>query len=212
MATVQNLVDDTLIEMGVLDPGETPSSADRDYAFTQLNRLLSSWSAAGVPVFKVTKSTVSMTGATNYNLGTRPLKVRSASVISGNESRALRIVTPEEYSAVSWDRSRTGKFAEVLLYDGAYSTGVVHLWPTPANGGSLELWTVNPLAAFSALSDTIDMPPGYERAMRSSLALELASSYRLPVTPELTAAAQEAKESIARLNAEVLGPAPAAKQ
>jgi hypothetical protein len=115
------------------------------------------------------------------------------------------IVTSEIWVQVK-DRTATSKFAQQLYYDGAYPLGTVWLWPAPVTGSSLELYSLKPLAVFSALSATIDLPPGYEHALRCALASVLAPEYGRALPPEVAAAAAEAKTSIGTLNAQVLGP------
>ena len=214
MATVQNLVDDTLIMIGAVDPGESPNPSESNHAFAQLNRILGSWSAAGVPVLKVTKDVFTLTGAASYTIGasgtiavSRPLKIKAANIVSGDMSQPVEPVTAEQFAAVSIDRSRAGRFAKVLLYDAAYPTANIHFWPTPANGGSFELYSLKPLALFTALTDVIDLSPGYELAMKYALAGVIAPGYGRALSPDVVAGAQEAKESIARLNIENLGSA-----
>lgn len=206
--TVQEFINSTLRLLGVIASGESPSTSESDDAFAVLNQLTGNWSAAGAPIYQLTRQTVPLTGLAEYALATRPTKIRSAAVIAaGGAAQEVQPTTAEQWSAIR-DKSRTGLFADLFLYDGAFSSGTIRLWPAPATGGTLELWTLAPLAAFASLSATISLPPGYEHALRFALAEVLAPEYGAPLSPDIAKGAAEAKGAIARLNAEVLGGAP----
>jgi hypothetical protein len=216
MATVQNFVDDTLVLLAVLDPGGSPSSSERTHAETALNRLLANWSAAGVFVPKVTRDAYTLTGAASVTMGptgtiavARPLKIKSAAIVVSNIAHALEIVTAEQWAQIR-DRSRAGKWAEFLFADYAFPDLTLYLTPTPASGGSLEIFSLKAMSSV-ALADTLAWPVGYERAVQYALAADLAPSYGRVVSPDIAAAAKSAMDAIAGLNASVLGmPMPAA--
>ena len=216
MATVQQLIDGALRLIGVIASGETPSAQESNDALGALNQMLLSWSAAGVPVYQVSRDTLSLTGAASYTIGpsgaiptARPVKLKSAQVSSGGVSVDVEIVTAERWTRFK-DRTLTGKFASELYYDGGFPLGTIALWPAPVTGGTLELYSLKPLTAFTSLSDTINLPPGYEHALRFALASVLAPEYGATMSPDATANAQQAMTSIGTLNTQVLGgPLPA---
>jgi hypothetical protein len=217
MATVAEFLTDTLVLIGVHDPGETPASSDLDSAFRAFNRLIGSWSAAGLPIYKVTRDTHAMNGSASFTIGSgatinvaRPLKIISASVNVSGAVEGVEIVTAEQWAAIA-DKSRAGLFAKALFYDGGYPTGTIWLTPTPATGGTLELYSVKALSTFSATSDSIDLPPGYEQALQAALAVVIAPGFGRTVPQEIAATANEAKQSIASMNAATLGIAPPAQ-
>lgn len=213
MATVQDFITDTLVLINVVDAGGAPSASESNHALAALNRLIANWSAAGVPVYTVTRDVFTLTGAASVTIGTggtinvvRPLKIRSAAIVSGTVERKMEIVTADQFH--NWqDRSRAGRFARILYYDAAYPLGTIWMLPVPAVGGTLELFSIKPLASFASLSATFDMPPGYEQAIQYALAVAIAPSYHgaAQLSPGVTTGAAEAKDSIARLNADVLG-------
>lgn len=210
--TVQQFVNSALRLIGVIDSGETPSTAESDDAFAALNQLLANWSAAGVPVYQVSRDVLPLTGAASYTIGAggtiptaRPVKIKSAQVASGGVTFPVQVVTSEIWTRVK-DQTRTGKFADELYYDGGYPLGTIALWPNPPTGSSLELYSLKPLTAFGSLTETVNLPPGYEHALRFALAQALAPEYGAVLSPELQTGAAEAKTAIATLNTQVLGP------
>jgi hypothetical protein len=212
MPTVQEFINSTLILIQVIDAGDTPSVTESNQAFVVLNQLLGNWSAAGVPVYRISRDQTSLSGVNSYTIGPggtipteRPLKIRTASITAiGGTSMPIEVIPVERWTAVR-DKSRAGKFAQVLYHDGAYPIGTIYLWPTPAVGGTLEIYSIKTLTAFAALTATIDLPPGYEHALRFALAEALAPEYGSVLSPEVKAGALEAKQAIATLNAGVVG-------
>jgi hypothetical protein len=202
MGTVQQLVDASLRLIGVLDSGETPAASEANDAFAALNQIVSGWSGAGVPIYQTTYELIPMTGALNYPLAVRPVKLKSAHVTANGISMPAEIVTSERWSKFK-DRSLISRWAQELYWDGGYPVSNLYLWPAPISGGVLELYSLKPLTAFSSLSSVIDLPPGYEQGLKFALAQVLAPEYGSALSPEL---ANEAKGALAAINAMVLGP------
>lgn len=73
--------------------------------------------------------------------------------------------------------------------DTAYPLINVRVWPPPSSApGSIELGYWTPIAAFSAVSDAIALPPGYEDALHFNLAVALAPMWLKGSIPEALAA------------------------
>lgn len=200
--TAQELINQALRKIGVIASGETPSTEESNDAFVALNQLLDSWSARKVPVLGLTPDSVTMTGATSYALSPRPLKIKSARLLVAGIVVPFDVVSAEAFAA-NPPRS--------LMYDNGFSTGTIYPTLPAPTSGTLELQTYVPLTAIASLATSISLPPGYERALVSALAMDLAPEYGRPVPAELQGTGTEAIDAIASLNAEVLGEgAPAA--
>jgi hypothetical protein len=202
--TVQDLIDKALRLIGVIASGETPSTSERSDALIALNNIVTSWNAQQIALYSVTMQTIPLTGAASYALATRPQRIKAAVVsTAGGDTQAPALVDATGWSNIR-DKTRTGLFAEALYCDYAYPTATIALSPKPA-GGQLEIYSFTRLTQFGGLAETITLPDGYERALTSSLAIELAPEYGRPVDQALLAIAQEAKNSITTLNGIVLG-------
>ena len=210
--TVQQFVDSCLRLIQVLDAGESASATESNHALEVVNQMLASWSAAGLPVYQLSTETVPLTGAASYTLATRPAQIKSIQCINSGVTQDVSPMHAEQWATLR-DTTLTGKFCTAYLYDGGYPSATIKLWPIPATGGSLLVYTLLPLASFTGLGAAINLPPGYEMALRFNLALALAPEYGSVVTPELAGQAQSSFQAIASLNAAQLGPprnAPAA--
>ena len=208
MATVSQFIESTLRLIRVLDSGESATATELNDGLTSLNQLIGSWSAAGVPIYQESKDTIPMTQFPYYPMpGPRPIRLISAQVINSGVSFPVAIV-PSEVWTQPKDRTATSKFAKELWYDGSFPTGTVSVWPLVTAGGILEIYSLKPLATFSSLIDIINLPPGYEQALRFGLAAVLAPEYGSALPPELVAGAQNAQAAIAAMNASIITQAP----
>jgi hypothetical protein len=209
--TVQDLIEASARECGALFAGRTLATGEYANSIIALNALLGQLSIEGLTVFSIVRDALTLTGATAYTIGTgatfntaRPEKIRSAAVIVSGGSMPCQVVSPEKFSEII-DRTVTGAFADFLCCDYAFPTANIYLWPAPASG-TLELFSVKPLAAVANLSDTISFPPGYETAIKYNLAVVLATE--LPgakLTDATLKLAETTKAAVGAMNAAALG-------
>ena len=196
----------TLRLIRVLDSGETPTATESNDALNALNQLIGSWSAAGVPIYFESLDTIPLTGASTYPLPSRPVRITAAHVSYAGINFPAAVVTSAQWTLPK-DRTATSKFIKEVYYDGAFPVGNIHVWPIPTAGSTLGIFSLKPLAQFASLGDTINLPPGYEQALRFALAGVLAPEYGSAMPPEYAQAAAEAKNSIATMNTATLGAA-----
>jgi hypothetical protein len=209
--TYQELIDRAFAKIGVIRPGQGASTEENSDALDTLKQLIDSWSAQGVPIFEITRTTVTMTGAASYALPARPTKIRAASVVTAaGLQMPARVIKVEEWATIA-DKTRTGLFAEVLFCDGGFPEATVYLTPKPG-AGTLELQSYFPIDTDIEAADTVAFPPGYERSLIAALAVDLATEYGRTVPPELAAVATEAMQAIANLNGDAIGGNPPAAE
>jgi hypothetical protein len=209
--TYQGLINSAYHKLGVISSGQTASTEENSDALATLKQLIDSWSAQGVPIYEITRTTVTLDGSANYTLPARPTKIRAASVVTAaGLQMPARVIPVEEWAGVP-DKTRTGLFAEVLYFDGGLATPKVYLTPKPS-AGSLELQSYFPLDSDIAAGDTVVLPPGYERSLIAALAVDIAGEFGRTVPPEVAAVATEAMSAIAKLNQDAIGGAPPAER
>jgi hypothetical protein len=211
--TVQDLLTAAIRSIGVVAAEETPSTSELTDALFAANDILSNWSPQILPVLPITRELWVLTGLPSYTLGpagswntpVRPVKIESIAITSSNGARRpVRMVTIEEFESMP-DTTVKGLFADICFVDAGYPLISVFLLPVPAAGGTAEVSSYKPLTAFLNLTDTVNLAPGYTRALRWALAFELAPEFGRPVSQELASLAADAKTSITGLNQAVLG-------
>jgi len=198
---VSDLIHSSFRLIGAVVAGEILETNELNDAFISLNQLISSWNTEGLSLAGRMRQVIALGGGNSYSLFSRPAKIDAASVSSGGIDSELTIVDAAGWEKVP-EKSAQSVYVRVLYCDYLYPNSTVYIAPIPRLGGTLELWTFAPIAPFAALGDTIDLPPGYEQALRYNFALALLPEYpRSQVDASLPALAQSFKGSIVQLNA-----------
>ena len=210
--TAREMIASSLRLIGVLASGETASANDTNDALSSLNQMLSSWSNENLIVHQKTRDELTLTandgsylwGATAGagNLATaRPIEVLTASLeLQGASPHEipLKILTQKEYALISL-KETTSTFPQAVFFDGAYPNLGFQVWPVPAAAEHIVFWSLKPLSIL-ALGTEISYPPGYEKAIRFNLAIDLAPEYGRQVDGLIMQQAMESKAEIKRKN------------
>jgi len=209
MATASDLINRALRLIGVVASGETPSAADTNDALTTLNTMLDSWTNERLTCYATQEDTFNLTSGTGtYTIGsgatfnmTRPVKIESA-YVNDSQDNSYPLV---QIDADAWGKIGTktsgATFPSYFWYETSFANGVIHLWPEPGSGVTITLQTRQPFTSFATTGTTVSLPPGYERAIIYSLAIEIAPEYGISITPEIAAVNAKAKYDLKRVNA-----------
>lgn len=215
-SNIPDILTDSLILVGAYAQGQTPNTDDMSLAFRVINRKLDSLSAEKLSMMGLKGAYYPFNGSASYTFGpsgiwnssTRPIKIKSASTISGvGTEHPARICTADDWASIE-DKSRTGVYAEAIFYDNGFPSGNIWVTPKPSSG-NMMLWTFEAIPALPTQTGTVSLAPGYEQAIVNIAAVELCIAFQRPVTQELMASAAQAKGVIVELNAEIFNaPAP----
>jgi hypothetical protein len=208
--TGQDIIKGALRLLGVLSAGEEPSAEDEADALSALNGMIDSWNTEGTLVYATTRNEYTLTdGTASYTIGsggtfntTRPLRIRNAAVIPvGNSFEyPMDILTSDEWAQIA-NKDLTG-IPYSLHYRPLAAQGSVELYVTPDDAHTLVIYEDSHLAQISSASAYLDLAPGYTRALRYNLAVELAPEYNKQVPAAVAAIAILSKSNIARANDE----------
>ncbi len=207
MSTASDLIKGSLRLLGVIASGETPSAADTADGLTALNEMIESWSTEGLIVPTVTKEELSWasgnasrTWGSGGNFSTaRPLRLLNAAILSGGVEYPLKVLTPQEWADTA-QKTLTSTIPTRVYLDPTMTTATVYLWPVPSATVTFVPYSEKPLTAFALSSTTFTFPPGYYRALRYNLAIEIATEYGKAVSAEVAKIAGDSKEIIQRAN------------
>lgn len=194
--TGTTLINGALEDIGVLPAGESPATEETATGLTTLNQVVGSLSAQALPIYQILRATIAMTGAGSYNLATRPIKLKAAAVDAAGMLIPFRPVHAEEWA--------DGSKQFVIWQDGGYTTGAVRLRPSPSSG-TLEVYTYEALGTWATAGTDVNLPPGYERALRALLAVELAPKFGREASQTMLRNAADALTAISGLNNAIHG-------
>lgn len=214
MATANDLIEASLRDLNVLAAGEDADAVDSVDGLEALNRLLNQYKTENLRMFTVTRTTWTIVASqASYTVGsggdvnvTRPVMIEHVRYIDTTASPDLELrlnpLTEDAYAKIR-QKARTATLPTSYYYNPTYSSGLatLYLFPIPTSS-DLEgaLYARAEIGEFSAVTDTVSLPPGYERMIVKELALELAPSYNRQPSPLLLKQAADARNAVERAN------------
>ena len=131
----------------------------------------------------------------------RPARCDAIAVSDAGFRRMAEIVSAAEWATMLEPSGQPISLPIEMYVEYGYPQATLHLWPAPISAGSLEVHSLQPLPQLLNLTDNIDLPPGYEIAIRYNLAVALVPEYpRSQLDPTLVPQAQAYKTALIQLN------------
>lgn len=205
--------------LGVVDAIETPSSEDIMTAFEALNDMVDDWGTQRQTIYTIARNVFSLvSGQASYTLGTggdwdiaRPDWIERCSVIPENSGTGntgpmeLPIGRPlsiAQYQGITI-KTAESTFPDRLYWDRNWVAGLstCYVYPVPtSDDAAIVLYTPTALTEFADLSTEYTFPPGYARALRYCLAVELAPEFGIDPPEVVARTALSALANIKRAN------------
>jgi len=203
MPTVSELIHSSFRLIGAIAAAEVLETNEQNDALVSLNQMMASWNNEGASLVARKRLLVPVFGTNGpYSLSERPVRIEAASVASGGIDSPLEIVDSAGWESTP-EKAAQSVYVRRLFCDYGYPAASVYIAPIPRLGGQLEMWIYVPITQFASLATVVDLPPGYEMAVRYNFAIALLPEYpRSQVDPTLPAQAQAYKASIVQLNAQ----------
>jgi hypothetical protein len=162
MPTASELIHSSMRLIGAIASGETLETAELNDSLVTLNQLLASWSTERVTVYEIRRDSFPLTGAQSYTMGpsgvfsaARPTQIVAARASNGNYGRGLSIVDVNRWTEIL-ERGGAVNLPMKAFVDYASPLATVHLWPVPAAGTVIELYT---LQEYTTFPDGVAAPP-----------------------------------------------------
>lgn len=205
---------------GTLRSGQNMSAAELTDCLQVLNDMLDSWSAKRVLIFTTPRITVDQNGnpfmliptQQSYTLGNlkgtenfllpRPSRRPVVSILYSASQQTPVELPMDMYDDTQWqgiaNKSTPSILPQVCYIETNMPDMQLNFWPIPtqANPVILYLWQV--LAQFPNLQTTFTFPPGYARAIRFNLAMELFAEFSGDASklPAVAAIAKSSKDDV----------------
>lgn len=94
-----------------------------------------------------------------------------------------------------------GPWPKLLAYQSTFPLGTIWIYPNPSQAGEVHLFNDLIFTQFTSITQNVNFPQGYSRALKKLLALELCPEWGKNPSMELKRQAKEAREFIKALNA-----------
>ena len=183
MPTAAIVIQDALLEIGVLASGEVASAAMANDALRALNRLMDILSNGQSFAFYANTVSRALTGEASFTIGpvtgdvvtARPIKIETATVVRQGITYPVSVLDNQKWDAISY-KGAGGANTSGIYYEAQVPNGIVNLWPL-ASGCTLNMRVVNQVGVFPDLTTDLLLPPGYEEALVKCLAVALFPQY-----------------------------------
>lgn len=197
-----DLITSSMRLAGIISGNQTPKAKESIDALAVLNDLIEEWSTDDLTVWGSDNAAFVLTpGKNKYTMGPggdfndiRPIEIDTGYATLNGVDYDITIIGQDRYNRIPV-KTTTGIPRE-LLYLNNFPLATVYLYPTPDQAYTLNL-TYDPLLnQIASLSTSVVYPPGYAKALRWNLAVDLAAEYGAPVSPQI---AQIAVSSLAAI-------------
>ena len=208
MATVQTIIDRAYRMLGQLNLGESADSTESANALIALNAMLDSWRNESLMCYAMQDQSINLAnGNTTKTIGptgdlvtTRPTNIDDAYILYSGDSIPVKIIEyATEYIYIP-DKTTTDTYPLKIAYKPEMPDGRIYMYPLPNATSVLHVITRTPVTAFSTVGTTISLPPGWEDALASNLAIYLAPELEANPSQMVIGMAANTKRSIKRTN------------
>jgi hypothetical protein len=175
-----------------------------------LNQMIDSWNTERLSVFSTQDqvfswpaSTIKRTlGPTGNFVGNRPILLDDATYFRDpltNVSFGVRIINQQQYNGIAV-KTVTSTYPQIIWVNMTYPDIEMYVYPVPTRVVEWHFISVDELTKPASLTTTISFPPGYLRAFRYNLAMELAPEFNMEPTPQVMRIAMTSKRNLKRIN------------
>lgn len=208
------VITDALKLLGVVAGHEQPTSAEQQDSFARLNELIDSWGTHAQTLLALRRDVLPLiVGEQVYTIGPgedldvpTPMTVDAvAYVIAGTPDTEVFLdwATDQAYLAQA-QKDLTGATPLQVAYTRTHAAGELWVWPVPTVALDVVLYWREPLAAFPDLVTPVALAPGYAKALRCNLAIELAPEFGRVVDPTVERLARESLADVKRANVPIV--------
>ena len=209
-ATAGEIIKGALRLIGQLAEGEEPSAETMQDSITAINQMIQSWDIERLSVFSTQDqvftwpaNTASRTiGPTGDFVGNRPIEVDDATYFKDSSSGlsfGIKIINQQQYDGIAM-KTVTSTYPQVIWINNTFPDMEMTVYPVPTRALEWHIISVEQLTEVSSVATDMYFPPGYLRAFRYNLAMELAPEFGVEPSPQVQRIAMSSKRNLKRVN------------
>lgn len=210
MTTAGDQINAALRLIGILAEGETPSPSTSIDALAAMNQMLDSWSLERLmiystqdQVFTWPSGQISRTlGPTGNFVGNRPFSLDDSSYFrdaSNNVAYGFKFINQAQYDGIAV-KTVQATYPQVMFVNYDMPNINMFVYPVPMRDLEFHFISATELTQVASLETTLTFPPGYLRAFKYNLAIELANEFGVEPSPTVQRIAVVSKRNIKRIN------------
>lgn len=206
MTSAIDLITSSMRLAAILASGETPTADEAIDGLKSLNDILENWSTERLTMWQLDDQQFALVpGQAAYTIGPggdfntiRPIRVSPSFTRINGTDFPVQTWGMAEYNQVTV--KSVGGIPERMVYLNDYPLGQIILYPVPAATSTLFLSCDRVLATPVTLSTVLSFPPGYEKALRYTLAVNLCPEYGIEPSATVQRISASSKADIKRAN------------
>lgn len=209
-ATASELIKGSLRLIGQLAEGEEPSAETMQDSIMAMNQMIQSWNTERLSVFSTQDQVFTWPpnvatrtiGPTGDFVGNRPIEVDDATYFKDPAtglSFGIKLINQQQYDGIAL-KTVTSTYPQVMFVNNTFPDTTMTVYPVPTKSLEWHIVSVQELSQVSTVATVIYFPPGYLRAFRYNLAMELAPEFGVEPSPQVTRIAMTSKRNLKRVN------------
>ena len=210
MTTARTLIGDAHRLLGLTASGNViPEAAYQDNLRT-MNQMLESWSTERLAVYNTIDQVFTWPagelqrslGPTGNFVGLRPVALDDSTFFrdpATGVSFGIKIINQQQYNGIAV-KTVPSTYPQVLWINPETPDIMLSLYPVPTRDLEWHFVSVQELGQPAALDTDLIFPPGYLRAFKHNLAVELAAEFNMEPPPQVQRIALSSKRDIKRIN------------
>ena len=209
-STAGELINGSLRLIGQLAEGEEPSPETLQDSLRVFNEMIESWSIERLSVFNTVDQVflwppdeITRTlGPTGDFVGVRPVMLDDATYYrdaSTGVSYGIKMINQQQYDGIAV-KTVTSTYPQVLWVNMEYPDIAMTVYPKPTRELEWHFISVQVLDEPATTQTNLTFPPGYLRAFRYGLAMELAPEFGVEPSLQVKRVAMISKRNLKRIN------------
>ena len=210
MTTAGEIIKGSLRLIGQLAEGEEPSADTMQDSIMAVNQMIQSWNTERLSVFSTQDQTFiwpagiasRSIGPTGNFVGNRPIEIDDATYFKDPQtglSFGIKLINQQQYDGIAL-KTVTSTYPQVMWVNNTFPDMEMTIYPIPIKALEWHIISVEELTQVSSVATDMYFPPGYLRAFRYNLAMELAPEFGVEPTPQVTRIAMTSKRNLKRIN------------
>jgi hypothetical protein len=210
MTTARQLIGDAHRLLGLVASGNSLPEADYQDNLRAFNQMIDSFNTERLSVFCTQDQTFTWTaglitrtlGPSGDFIGLRPVLLDAATYYRDpgtNVSFGIKFINQQQYNGIAV-KTVTSTYPQVIFVNMGFPDITMTIYPKPTRDLEWHFVSVQKLDQPATLLTDLTFPPGYLRAFRYNLALELAPEFNMEPSAQVARIAMTSKRDVKRIN------------
>ena len=209
-ASAGEIIKGSLRLIGVLAEGEEPSADTMQDSIMAMNQMIQSWDTERLAVFNTMDQifiwpAYEMTrtiGPSGNFVGDRPIEIDDATYFKDPQSGlsfGVKLINQQQYDGIAF-KTVTSTYPQVMWVNNTFPDMTMTIYPVPIKALEWHIISVEQLKEVDSVATDMTFPPGYLRAFRYNLAMELAPEFGVEPSQQVQRIAMTSKRDLKRIN------------